>query len=97
MTRKLVVMVALAVFLATSIAPQPARADDDNLVYIIPAAVAGVVAVIVIVAILMADRTEPEFEVQARTLPLPPEASPPPLRIGMDCPSTAAGQPLLCW
>ncbi len=96
MARKLVVMVALAVFLAASVAPPQAQADTDELVYIIPAAVAGVVAVIVIIAILMADRTEPEFELQRRVL-MPEPAAPPPFRIGLQCPATPQGQPLLCW
>lgn len=75
-------------------APRPAAASD-NLEYIIPAAVTGVVAVIVIVAIIMADKTEPEMDLRARGLDLGPRDTG--LKLAPDCPLTAAGRPLFCW
>jgi hypothetical protein len=95
MRRLLVVCVLLlAVAIGTSVAPRRAVASDD-LVYIIPAAVGGVVAVIVIVAILMADRTDKEFDVRQSDAPLPEPAAG--IRLAPDCAPTAVGRPLLCW
>ncbi len=79
---------------AVSVVPRRAAADD-NLEYIIPAAVTGVVAVIVIVAILMADRTDPDMDFTASRLDYEPPSGG--VKLALDCPMTAAGRPLLCW
>lgn len=94
MRRVAVLVTGLALVTAVLATPRPAAADDDNLQYIIPAAVAGVVAVIVIIAIVMADRSEPEFEFAA--LPAS-EPLPGGLRLAPDCAPAAGALPLLCW
>lgn len=95
MVRRLVVVVALvmAMLAGMTVRAQPAQAIDD-LVYIIPAAVGGVVAVIAIVAIIMANRSEDEFELRDAAPPPPNDGG---LRLLPDCPLTASGRPLLCW
>ncbi|MEO8604299.1 MAG: hypothetical protein ABI629_17120 [bacterium] len=85
---------ALAVGLLVAALTTPRRAAaTDNLEYIIPAAVAGVVAVIVIVAIVMADRTDPDMELTGMPKGPPHEG----LKLAPACPVTANGRPLLCW
>ena len=75
--------------------PTPAAADDDNLVYIIPAAVGGVVAVVAIVAIVMADRTEPEYELaEWRVRYDEPTTG---VRLAHECAPGPQGRALLCW
>jgi len=95
MVRKIVVgVLATALVVAALTAPRRAAASD-NLEYIIPAAVTGVVAVIVIVAILMADHSEPEYGLTDAGFPAPPPRDG--LKLAPDCAPTAAGRPLLCW
>jgi len=84
-----------ALLVAMLAAPRRAAAGTDNLEYIIPAAVTGVVAVVIIVAILMADRSEPDMELAGGGPPM--GASQPGLKLAPSCPITAAGRPLLCW
>jgi hypothetical protein len=98
MIRRLMIAVALlvAVVIATSCVPRRAEAVDD-LVYIIPAAIGGVVLVVALVAIFMADRDDSELSLidQRRLLePEPPNGG---IRIGPACQSPAGGMPLLCW
>lgn len=95
MTRRIgALLVALLVLAATLGTPRRAHASD-NLQYIIPAAVAGAVALVVIIAIVMADRTEPEYELVQQ--PLPKRVSPGGVRLAPDCHPGAQGLPLLCW
>ncbi|MGH7785406.1 MAG: hypothetical protein ACRERC_00980 [Candidatus Binatia bacterium] len=95
MLRRLLLIITLVGALVAGGAATPRQAAAvDNLEYIIPAAVAGVVAIVVIVAIVMADRSEPEFELDRQ----PPAAAPAGgLRLMTDCPMTASGRPLVCW
>lgn len=87
-------VVGLLLAAATLGRPAPAAAAD-NLEYIIPAAVGGVVAVIAIVAIVMADRSEPEYElVEWRLRRDQPRDG---LRLAPECAAGAHGRPLLCW
>lgn len=87
-------LLGLLVCIAMLGRPAPAAADD-NLVYIIPAAVGGVVAVVAIVAIVMADRTEPEYElVEWRVRYDEPRGG---LRLAHECAPNPQGRPLLCW
>ena len=90
-----VVILALVMCAATAALPRRAAADD-NLQYIIPAAVGGVVAIIAIVAIIMADRSEPEYELVQLRLP---HAAPTigGVHLAPDCAPDANGLPLLCW
>lgn len=91
-----------ALLAALALAPAPAEADD-NLEYIIPAAVAGVVAVVVIVAIVMADRSEPEMDYLLAGLP--PAARPPTaglpvpdgITLAPGCAPRGDVVPLFCW
>jgi len=96
MVRKILRGLLAAAFCVTILAAPRRAAADNNLQYIIPAAVTGVVAVIIIVAILMADRSEPDMELAAFSLP-PPPALAGSLRLAPWCPPTANGRPLLCW
>jgi hypothetical protein len=91
-----VVILALVICAATIAVPRRAAADDDNLQYIIPAAVGGVVAIIAIIAIIMADRSEPEYELVQLRLP---HAAPTigGVHLAPDCAPGANGLPLLCW
>jgi hypothetical protein len=95
MTRRIaLVFLALAVLAATVAVPRRAAASD-NLQYIIPAAVGGVLAIVAIVAILMADRSEPEYElVQLRLPRTQPQGG---LQLAPSCAPGANGRPLLCW
>jgi hypothetical protein len=95
MTRRIVALVlGLLLVAATLTAPRRATASDD-LVYIVPAAVGGAVAVVAIIAILAADRTEPEYELVQGTLPgSAPRTG---LRLAPACAPDAHGRPLLCW
>jgi hypothetical protein len=98
MMRRLVVAVAvlMAIMTATALLPRRAEAVDD-LVYIIPAAVGGVVAVVLIVAILMADREdEPELGLTAARLP-PLDERRDGVRLAPDCRPTGGGISLICW
>ena len=90
------VVVALAVLVGTMTVPRRAAADDDNLVYIIPAAVGGAVALVAIIAILVADRSEPEYEelVQSYLPRLKPQDG---IQLAPSCAPDAHGLPLLCW
>ncbi len=97
MRRVAVVLLAMAFLAVTALAPRRAAADDDNLQYIIPAAVAGVVAVVLIVAILMADRTEPEYELTAMPPPPSRDEPRPAIRLAPHCRSSGDTVPLLCW
>jgi hypothetical protein len=85
---------ALALCAAVVTAPGPAVATD-NLEYIIPAAIGGAVALILIIAIIMADHDDDEMEFAAAAAPA--MARRPEVRFAPDCPSSAAGMPLLCW
>lgn len=95
MTRRIVlVALALAVFVATMAAPRRAAATD-NLVYIIPAAVGGAVALVAIIAIMVTDRTEPEYELVQSHLPHAAPAGG--IHLAPACAPDAHGLPLLCW
>lgn len=89
------VLVGIMVSAATLGRPAPAAASD-NLEYIIPAAVGGVVAVVAIVAIVMADRTEPEYELVDWHLQSLDERRDG-VRLAHQCAPGALGRPLLCW
>lgn len=95
MTRRIaLVALAVLVFVATLAAPRRAAATD-NLVYIIPAAIGGAVALVAIIAILVVDRSEPEYElVQTR---LPKAAPRGGIHFAPACAPDAQGLPLLCW
>lgn len=94
MMQRLVAVAALVIALVVGLSVTPRRAAAvDDLVYIIPAAVGGVVAVIAIVAIVMADRTEPEIELRDAPRPV----AEPGIHVAPDCAVTATGRPLLCW
>jgi hypothetical protein len=94
--RRLMVAVALTMAVVTATVSVPRRAAAvDNLVYIIPAALGGAVALALIIAIVMTNRKgETDFELTEG----PPRAS---ARGGVQlaphCPPTADGLPLLCW
>ncbi|MBX3024520.1 hypothetical protein KF840_06380 [bacterium] len=93
MTRRIaVVMLAALVFVATLAAPRRAAATD-NLVYIIPAAIGGAVALVAIIAILVVDRSEPEYEL----VPNAPRRAQRGLQFAPSCALTDHGLPLACW
>jgi hypothetical protein len=93
--RMALVVAALVVLVGTLTVPRRAAAAD-NLEYIIPAAVGGAVALVAIIAILMADRSEPEYEelVQSRLPRLEPQSG---IRLAPSCAPDAHGLPLVCW
>lgn len=95
MTRRIVTAaLAVVIFVATMAAPRRAAATD-NLVYIIPAAIGGAVALVAIIAIMVTDRTEPEYELaQSR---LPHRAPTGGIHLAPACRPDAQGLPLLCW
>lgn len=98
MIRRLVVMVALVMALATLVALVPRRAAAvDQLAYIIPAAVGGVVLVVVLVAILMADRDDESDLQLAAKAQLPPDAPASGLRFAPNCGLTNDSVALICW
>lgn len=89
------VVVALVVLVGTMTVPRRAAASD-NLEYIIPAAVGGVVALVAIIAIVVADRSEPEYEelVQSYRPRTEPTGG---IHLAPACAPDAHGLPLLCW
>ena len=89
------VVVALVVLVGTMTVPRRAAADD-NLQYIIPAAVGGAVALVAIIAILVADRTEPEYEELVQSY-LPRRKPQDGIQLAPSCAPEAHGLPLLCW
>ena len=97
MLRRVVVVLALILAIVTATAVTPRRVEaTDNLVYIIPAAVGGVVIVVLVVAILMANRTkEPELELAASRAPAAEPRDG--VRLAFDCPASPGGFSLLCW
>ncbi|MGD9762490.1 MAG: hypothetical protein AB7V27_02075 [Candidatus Binatia bacterium] len=95
MIRRMVVTVLALVFCLTLLATPRRAAASDNLEYIIPAAVGGAVALILIVAILMADSDDDEYGLAEGALPELPRR--PGLKLAHECAPTAAGRPLLCW
>jgi hypothetical protein len=92
---------ALAAFLVFGlVAPAPARANDITTPIIISSAVAGGVAVILIIAIIFADRNDdPDFlDAFAPMKPAPAvPGSERRIRFGPRCQNAAAGPALLCW
>jgi hypothetical protein len=95
MTRRIVALLVGLLLFAGMVGAPPRAAASDNLQYIIPAAIGGAVAVVAIVAILLADRTEPEYELVQRPLPRREPRSG--LHLAMACEPDAYGRPLLCW
>lgn len=95
--RRLVAVALIVAFVTTATVVTPRRAvATDSLVYIIPAAVSGVIIVALVVAILFANRTkEPELDL-AQAVPAPPER-PALLRFGQACRRPSGEIPLLCW
>lgn len=92
----LALLVALLLFGA--IRPSAARADSVTTPLIISAGVAGGVAVILLIAILAADRDEPDF--LDAFVPMRPAPDVPPahgLRYGARCRNDAGAPALLCW
>lgn len=95
--RRLLVGTALlmTVVVVAALRPRPAVASD-NLQYIIPAAVGGAVAVVLIIAIIISEhKAEPELDLIDRLSP--PVQSPHRLHWAPTCPPTADTVPLLCW
>jgi len=89
-----VALIVAVVTMATGLVPRRAAATD-NLVYIIPAAVSGVVIVALVIAILVADRTkEPDLDL-AEGLQRPEQ--PALVRFGQACRRPTGEMPLLCW
>jgi len=95
--RRLVAVALIVAFVTTATVTAPRRAvATDNLVYIIPAAVSGVLVIALVVAILFANRTkEPELDL-VQALPPRPER-PALLRFGQACRRPTGEIPLLCW
>jgi hypothetical protein len=97
MMRKILVATALlmTVTMATVLRPRPAAATD-SLVYIIPAAVGGVVLVVLVIAVIVTEhKSEPELDLVDR-LP-PPAESPHRIHWAPACRPTTDAMPLLCW
>ena len=95
MTRRIALIILALVILAVTVVVPRRAAATDNLVYIIPAAVGGAVAVVAIIAILMADRSEPEYELAPLLAPREhPQSG---VHLAPSCAPTATGRPLLCW
>lgn len=97
MMRRLLVGMALimAVVLGVTLAPRRATASD-NLQYIIPAALSGVVLVVLVIAIVVSEhKTEPELDFADHERPIP--APPSGIHLAPACRRTADGLPLLCW
>ena len=95
MTRRIVALGLALLMMAAALSVPRRAAATDNLEYIIPAAVGGAVALVAIIAIVMADRSEPEYElVQSR---LPRRQARAGLHLAPDCSPDARGLPLLCW
>jgi hypothetical protein len=97
MVRRFLVVVALVMAVITATAVVPPRAvATDNLVYIIPAAIGGVVMVAVLIAILVVDRKkEPELDLAPAQRPLDTTGAR--LRVGPACRTSDGSVPLLCW
>ena len=98
MVRRLAVAVAvfMAVVMATALLPRRAEAVDD-LVYIIPAAVSGVVIIVLVVAVLMADREDDqELSLTAEEQQLPRQARDG-FRLAPNCKPSGGGLALFCW
>jgi anaerobic C4-dicarboxylate transporter len=98
MVRRLVVAVAvfMAVVMATALVPRRAEAIDD-LVYIIPAAISGVVIIVLVVAVLMANREDDqELSLTAEEQQLPREARDG-FRLAPNCKPSGGGLALFCW
>jgi len=95
MTRRIALVLLALVVLATTVAVPRRAVASDNLQYIIPAAIGGAVAIVAIIAILMADRSEPEYDlVQLRVPRTQPRGG---LQLAPSCAPDANGRPLLCW
>jgi anaerobic C4-dicarboxylate transporter len=98
MVRRLVVAVAvfMAVVMATALVPRRAEAVDD-LVYIIPAAISGVVIIVLVVAVLMANRDDDqELSLTAEEQQLPRQARDG-FRLAPNCKPSGGGLALFCW
>lgn len=97
--RILAIAVATA-FLFGALAPAPAHAKTDvTTTVIIVVSVVGGLAVIALVATLIMRRDKKIFRFdpaqgQRSDDPLAPKGG---VRIGLDCPPTADGRPLVCW
>jgi len=89
-----VVLILAVVITATAITPRRAQATD-NLVYIIPAAISGVIIVALVIAILVADHSkEPDLDLAER---IEPRQSMAPVHFGPACRRASGEMPLLCW
>ena len=97
--KKLIVaLVALGVFLLAALTPRPAAAGSDTFTdpLLISAYVLGGVTVITLLAILLADREEPDF--MRFTLPQRQAASRGSrFRLATACPPQGGNLPLACW
>jgi hypothetical protein len=101
--RKLVGFLVLVAFLMYAVArPAPARADFDSTdIVIISSAVAGGVALILIIAIVMADRNKEDPDFLDALVPVQPGSevvkSERTIRFGPQCLNAGGGPALLCW
>ena len=95
MTRRIVALVLALLVMASTLAVPRRAAATDNLEYIIASAVGGAVALVAIVAILMADRSEPEYDLVQRQLPQRRPSGG--IRLAPACAPDAQGLPLVCW
>jgi hypothetical protein len=94
MRRVVAVALIVAVVTAAALVPRKAQAVDD-LVYIIPAAVSGVIIVAVVVAIMVADRSKDEdLDLVASVEPRQPSRG---IQFGPACRRPTGEVALFCW
>lgn len=99
MKRRLIAFVLALALAAVAFAPRPVRASDTiTQSLIIGGAITGTVVAVMLIAILAADRNEPDFFTLGPT-PASHRTTPPSGRVrsGANCPPTAVGPALLCW
>jgi hypothetical protein len=95
MRRLMAVALIIAVVTAAVCMPPRRAAATDSLVYIIPAAVSGVIVVALVIAIMMANHSkEPELDLAEAVQP--PERTGP-IQFGQACRRPTGEMPLLCW
>ncbi len=96
MVRRAVAVAVIAAMITAMVAATPRRAAaTDNLVYIIPAAVGGVVIVAVLIAIIMTNRSkDSDMELVSAS---DRRDENPRLRVGPACRRPNGEMPLLCW
>ena len=95
--RLIVTLLALGIFLFAAVTPRRAAADDTFTgPLLISAYILGGITVITLLAIMLADREDPDF---MRLMPAQSEDAPANagIRLGTACPHRGGNLPLACW